>query len=351
MSYLLGPQTFGYSNAVVKAMKSFLLPQTTLRELIVVDTVNEIIEILENTNYKESFVKLSTLYSGVDLVEHALSENLAKTCKRIVKVTPQEAKPLILSLLKRFDIYNLKTILIGKSIGASEEEINRLIVNAGSLRKNDIKRLIGLESVDEIIASMQRTEYGMALKGVVEEYRRTKDLGLILNSMDMHYYSSLALAADLAHEAVLKKFIIHEVNSKNIMNVLRARANNLSSDIVAKLIIEGGSFDRAYLLSLARLESVKEIVEKLGIKELNDAYVKFEQDKSLVHFEIAFEKQLVKESTHEMRIATLSTSAIVGYLFLKELEIANIRRIIRAKEYDMPKEKIMEIVYNVSEKV
>jgi V/A-type H+-transporting ATPase subunit C len=68
----------------------------------------------------------------------------------------------------------------------------------------------------------------------------------------------------------------------------------------------------------------------------------------LIHFEVALEKVIAGQGLKALSRSILSLGSIIGFLFLKEEEVSNIRKIVRAKEYDLPLNKVKEMLVQVS---
>lgn len=335
---------YGYSNARTKAMKSLLIPESKIRELIAVPSIHEIIEILEGTAYRSELIELSTNYKEGDLVERALSKNLSKICSKLLEITPSVGKGVLSNILKRFEIHNLKSILVGKSLEYSKEEIERLIINIGQFDKEFLLKLLELSTLEEIVNSLANTEYKFLLN-FIQEYKETHDPLPLLNSIDMYYYQVLSESGWLTDEKGVWSLIDAEVNTKNIINLLRAKHNRLGKEETKKLIISGGSILPSIYKVLEK-EKMEDVVKELkNTYDLSEAYEKYKKDGSLAHFEIELEKNVARNAVRTLRLSSLSLAAIMGYLVLKEIEIGNIRKIVRAKEFGLPAELIKEMVF------
>ena len=102
---------YAYANARLKGMKSGLLDENVFRELMQVETMDEITAILEQTRYKQDMVEASKKYSGVQMIDVALHNNLAKTLATVAKVMPPKGKKLFSMFASEWNAYNLKLLL------------------------------------------------------------------------------------------------------------------------------------------------------------------------------------------------------------------------------------------------
>ena len=118
---------YAYATARVKTRKAFLYKRETYLKLMQMD-LPEISRFIEESKYKQEIDELATKYSGIDLLEYALNLNLAREMSEVLGFCQGDMKVLIGAYLKRWDVWNIKSILRGKNYGASEEEIKETLV-------------------------------------------------------------------------------------------------------------------------------------------------------------------------------------------------------------------------------
>lgn len=337
---------FAYSNARTKAMKGLLLSSSKIREMVQVKTLTEVIAILEQTPYKSDMIVSSQRLHGADAIDHALSRNLAKTCSKVLSFSPKQSTEMIERILKKWDVHNIKTIIAGKHAGSSPSEIESFIVPVSRESSWLSKKLIEQPDVDGILRFLSLTPYACPLSEAMDDYKKSRNIAQLLTGFDKFYYTELASSANFTGEQRLAYLIKTEINIKNIMTILRTKENKLAEKDIMGLVIGGGTLHTEFLSSIARAESVKDVVDKLkSYFDLSEPLKKYSEDRSLVHFETVLEKLLVQKGVMTLRVACLSTAALISFLYLKEIEINNIRKIVRAKEYDLPPEKISEMVF------
>ena len=134
------PVKYAYITGRVRAMKTKLIPAEMYPRMMNME-MSEIARYLEETQYKEEIDALAKDYSGVDLIEHATFDNMAKTFRKLAEVSIDEPSFLILEYLRRWDVWNIKTLLRGKFSGASDTEIMKYLVPAGELSPEHLEEL------------------------------------------------------------------------------------------------------------------------------------------------------------------------------------------------------------------
>jgi len=338
---------FGYANARAKAMKSLLLERPVLEQMIDAGSVREVIGILENTSYKQDLGEPSLKYSGADLIELALGRHFARNARKALGFTPKDAVGTIMSVLEKWDAHNVKTILLGKHLAHPDDEIVPLLVPAGDLTPDMLKRMREQRDVESLVSFLARTEYGEPLVQLLDDYKKTRNVQPLLNAIEMTFYSVLSqrISGTQPDEPAILELVKADIDAKNIMSALRGKRDRAPEEEVMRYFIDGGNISRREMKALAACSSVEEAVDKVKARyDLGVALERYKADGSLVHFESGLERRIVEKGMSTLRISILSPGAIVGYLYLKENEIGNIRKIVRGKEFGVPPEKLRESV-------
>ena len=117
-----GKGNYAYATARIKSKKSLLLTNDNYPKLLMMD-LNEIGRFMGETQYKTEMAELASKYSGVDLIELGTSRNLAHTYRSIIGFCSGDLKEIVAGYLRRWDMWNIKTILRGKYSNATVEEI------------------------------------------------------------------------------------------------------------------------------------------------------------------------------------------------------------------------------------
>jgi V/A-type H+-transporting ATPase subunit C len=338
---------YAYSNARVKGMSAHLLSQQQIDEMLGSRSMAEMMGLLNHTGYREDFVAPAVKYGGADLVELGLGRNLSRTFAKVVKFTPARGKEAIGALLDRWDVHNIRTILLAKSVGEKNERIEPFLVMAGSLGEDKVKELLRAEGVKEVIEKLRGTRYYGPLDEAYPQYANEKESAVLLAALDRFYYATLStrIVAKGRDEMVIDGLVKSELDAKNIVNALRAKKAGMKPEQARELLFEGGNLSRGELERLAEAESVEAAVGEVVKKyDLADALKAYKEDNSLIHFEVALERRIVERGLRALRTSILSVGAIASFIFLKEEEINNIRKIVRGMEFGLAREEIRAMV-------
>ena len=337
---------YAYSCARVKARKKFLLSRDVYSRLLLMD-VHEIGRFLGETQYGEEMGQFGSRYSGANLVEVAVTRNLAATSAEILGFTTGELRDMVANYLRRGDTFNVKTILRGKFSKVKESEIVDTLVPAGAFSEEFLRSLIALESTKAV---MEELEKYPSLGITAELEREVVEAGRLApfeDHLDMAMYFDLleVIKPTSRAKSLLHDFIRREIDVTNLKVLLKLKAEHLPEDRVAKYLIPGGkefSVDR--LRSLAQgdsLDPVLDEIDKSSLAEaLKPAIERFREGHRLSGLTIALDRTLVRTGEKFGRYYPLSVLPIIDYLIRKKVESDNIRIIARGKESGLSNEVI-----------
>jgi V/A-type H+-transporting ATPase subunit C len=347
---------YGYINARMRGMKSRLLSHRALDDLILKPDLESIIADLENSPYREDIIEAKGRLSGILCIEAALRQNFIKTFRKIQDFSKEEAEAMqyIAIFLHRWDVQNIKTILRGKNIHETAEEILDCLVPAGELDEVTLKELLKQPDVKAVIDLLATWEirYAKPLTDSFPEFIKTKDLAVLECALDRYYYAD-ALAAvkgPTYNNNLIRDLLKLEVDVVNVRTVLRMVRDHVDPADAQRYLIGGGEeFDEKALARLLSLSTIDEAVKVLAVKHyrflLNVPESAIRTQKISV-IEKELERFLIKKGVGAFLLDPLSVASVIGYFWAKFNEITNIRIISRCKTADFPVENLKEeLVY------
>ena len=334
------PVKYAYITGRVRAMKTKLIPHEMYQRMLGMD-IPEITRYLEETQYKEEIDLMAKDHSGAELVEFATFANLAKTYRKLLDVSIDEPQFLILEYLRRWDIWNIKTILRGKFYGASEEEITKYLVPAGELDMDFLEGLVKKERVEEVISAFDGTDYYEALA-----HYDGQMLSSVENALDKLYYFRMerAVGGTLSvGGGLLLKYVRKEIDVKNLVTLFRMNKAGIEASVIQDNLIPGGKLHEE--LSRMAGQSYNEFVRGLeGYPFWSAISDVAAEGGSVSRIEARLRAYLVRYAWALSNYHPLSILPVLGYIVSKDTEVSNIRKIVRGKEAGLPAELIEEQV-------
>ena len=345
-----GKGNYAYACARVKARKSFLLSKDTYSRLLVMD-VHEIGRFLGETQYKDEMALYGSKYSGANLVEVAVTRNLATTYSDILSFTTGHLREMVGNYLRRWDTFNIKTVLRGKISKAKPDEIIDTLVPAGAFSEEYLRSLIETESVHEVMEGLAK----QPSLGITSEMHRDVVEASKLAPMEDHldrllYYDLLDVLEPTSNpERLLRDFVRREVDVVNLKVLLKLKVARIPEDRIQRFLIPGGlEFSIDKLRAMAQGEGTDAIVTELEkssmFEDIKPALERFRTDGKLSELTIALDRALIGTSEKFANFYPLSVLPVVNYIIRKKVEVDNIRIIARGKESGLSTKVIEELL-------
>ncbi|MEI8331790.1 MAG: V-type ATPase subunit, partial [Methanomicrobiales archaeon] len=260
---------WGYINERMRGMKSRLLDKRALDDLVIQPDLASLITELEKTPYRNEIIEAKVHYSGVLCIEYALRKNFTRTFQKILNlVRGPEAERYIRIFLHRWDVQNIKTILRGKNIHISSEEIQDCLVPAGELDEGTLIELVRQpddRAVIDLLATWQ-VVYARPLTEGYPTFAKSGDLSLLECALDKFYYAdALEQVKPISYNnGLIQNILSLEIDVVNLRTVLRMIRDQVAPDEAKKFLIRGGrEFDQGGLDNLLTLHSIEDVIEEL----------------------------------------------------------------------------------------
>ena len=342
---MYGSANYEYVVARVRHRRASLFSDDEYRKLLRMGT-GEIARFMEETQYEDAVNALGSRFSGVDLVEHALNETLADDFHDLLRYSEGRLYEQVVRYLRKFDAWNVKTVLRGLYSDATDEEVRSDLIDAGEFEDEFLGRLVAAESIEAVVELLDGTLFETYIDGAFEAYEESGTLVPLENAVDRAYYENLVPDASARGEAaqLYREFLEAEIDFRNVRNALRLARSGADVD-PAEYFIDGGAlFDRKEVGQLVadRSALVSRIRESKYGDDLSRALDELEDAESLIGFEHALDRALLEYSDHLSYVYPLSVCPVLAYVLAKEREVDNIRAIARGREAGLSEAEIEE---------
>ena len=336
----LGKYPYTYVRTAV--MKSLLFKKSDYDKMLKMG-FSEIAKFMQDSTYKKEISELAANNSGADLLELALNKSLAYTFKKLMRISPKELGLIVREYAKRKDIDDLKTIIRGKFTNTPEKKVFDSVTSAGTLSRNFMHELIKKESIEQILRNNGIVNFPLLEKGLA--YLKEKNsLAIIENSLDRYYYDNLIEFSKLLPQegALFRKFLAMESEVLDILTLLRLKKSRIGN--AKDFIITARGSISPKITKMAELDDMDALIKVLEDTQYKKAIDKgiedFKNTGSLVILEIELYKYLLKQSSLLLHQHPLSVDIILGFMLAKDIEIRNLRILIKGKQLGLNEEFI-----------
>ncbi|MEW6359904.1 MAG: V-type ATPase subunit [Planctomycetota bacterium] len=342
---------YDYLNARIKAMKGRLLPNDVFIELLQADDVQRIIEALLETPYDVCMSSALTRFSGAQAIDRAVAEDLYTKLHKLVDMVFDRPRELIVILLKRWDAYNIKSVLRAVHFGADPAKVESIIIPAGEIHRETLHELAAAENVRAALDLMAtwNIDFAWPLDRAFTDYDEQRDLSHLEYAIDRFYFEqSLAgLAAKDPNTALVREIICMEADIVDIVLALRFVGDEEENkQRAANLLLGCGTLPRAFFADLLWSDDAVAALTKLDATVYAPAIQKgvlhFSESGKVAVLERLFEEILIRRGIRMGREDPLSIGVAIEYIWRKYNEFVNLRLLARCKSVGMPAGAIRE---------
>ncbi len=328
---VLNMYPYTYPNARVRARNGRLFSEKEFSEIIESQNLEEVKNYLRGV---PDYAKYIDMYP----LEKALDTQLAETYDLIARITPENSKETFKFLLKKWDIKNIKSIIIAKEAGLTSDQTSELIVPFGEL-SDKLDSLIEADTVTEVMNGLEGTEYPKILEDAIPLYNETGLLLPLEASLDKYLLQNLLRASATPEDDntnYLHIYVGTMVDVANIKIIIRAKADNLRYDDIEPYMISDGYQIREWKLKeLMEAEDIAGVISGLEGTDyapmLSDAMSAFTETRSMAGFENALDSHMNETAKKISLKNQFGIGPMIGFLSRKEREIKNLKIIARGK--------------------
>lgn len=338
-------------NARVKGFRGRLLRPDDYSALLTAESMEGYVDRLRSTPYGTDIETSGAEKPSYALVSAALRKNLARTFERLWKTAPEPVRPYLAPFLARWDAHNLKAIIRGIARGVSREELDDMVIPAGTIGRAGLAALVHANSVGDVVAFLETwsSPYGRALRRGYRTYEAKHDLIEMEVNLDVSVYSTAqeALKGGGLDARVVATDLNLRIDGANVTTLLKTAGEGFSVEGLDSLYIEGGTISRDLFDRLSglghRVEIIGNLMDHLAVGPIRRVVEEADPDNVA-----AIEERIVEVA--EARLASLAITepfsiAVAGsYIYMKVREIKNLRAIARGVAFSMPADVLGDLM-------
>ena len=313
---------------------------------------------LADSPYREYISALSPDEIDSPSLEAVLLQNCAETYKKLVKFSSGSIRNLLLAVLKKFEVSNVKAMLRATKAKITVDEAMKHIVPVGALDRNRCRAILAeSKSIDDVINSLAAFKYGLVMKGVLNKRERIEDLMQLEVALDKALYREILESAEKLKgidKKIAKDVLGIELDAINVRIILKCKALGVSQELIKDYLMPTALFDKEALEEATKATSAKSmigcllIVAKTGNAVYKDIFTQMlkECDAPLSRLEAILDKAPLKMSLYMLKEHTryYNIGFVLAFLNLKWIEIKNLRCIIKGAERKSPSDQVRKLL-------
>ena len=279
------------------------------------------------------------------LVEQALLSRTMFELSVLLRPLSGRTRGLLLFWPRKFELYNLKTLIRGKLNNLGMEEIRDNLHDLPENIRLPHESLLQAENVLEMLRRLEQGPYAIIARQARHVFEE-KNEGFSLDAaIDRLYYAGMMRHLNMANsndKHGAKKLLGLMIDRQNILWLMRYRLvyRFASSEAYYLLIPSGGRIQRTSLMELANLENLQSIIEHLPEpyrRHLTDV-VNITQVRQRLDFLVAQEMRKLMRHSPDPVVSALA------YLIARDIDLMRLYAIIQGKLLQMDQSLIEEAV-------
>lgn len=347
-----GPVTgrdYGYGNARVRGMRSRLLTSRFFDELMQTTDLTRIIQMLIDTEYGPDIETAIIQGRTPAAMDEAFRANMVRTFRKVMGFLNSEAHVLVGTLLGRWDLFNIKSIVRGKHMHLTSEQIEDGLYAVGSLTPVELRYLMELKDIRSVVHTLATwgSPYAAPLRNGLVAYGEGANLAALELAVDSYYFSWAAsrLSSRRANAVLAREILGLQADSVNLLTTFRLLKSNLGDLDPKMFYLPAGRYvDEETFIDLIKVSDVEEVLDGLKgtpyARQLESVIANYLEEGSLAVFERALEDYVMRRALDAGRGDPLGVGITIGYLWAKQNEVTNLRIIVKGTSVGMPADRM-----------
>ncbi|MFW5945614.1 MAG: V-type ATPase subunit [Candidatus Natronoplasma sp.] len=341
MSYyrvVISIANFTYPNAVFRSSGNPYLKEKKISDLVEGGNLNEVYSELEEDGYEIS----KEAREDIDKVEKELENKNIELMKKAHRTSPDETKRFTKAWLSRYDVKMAKRAI--KAIKEDRlEEVEDRLYPVKEINEKVIDDLSSARNLQEALSILRGTELEEVLEKKEWE-EKPFELDVTLDKYAFNKLKEGIFKVESEQRAPVRYFFGRYVDLLNIKIILRGIREEIQSERLKDCILpKGRELPEWKLEEMAESTNIDEALVQLEGTSYEDIRNKMQSDEKF-DFEHYLDKKLLKMVTELNNQHILTVGPTLKYLVGKELELRNMRALIRGIKEDVDPIRVKELM-------
>lgn len=325
----------------IRVMQGKMLKDEDFTALIDMKSVKEIGLYLKNhTYYQEHFEGLSEDAFHRGDLEVMLYRAMLRDALKIATYLKGNEKDLYRFVYRKQEVEDIKKMMRSLQMGKPLSELNRKTLFISRYSHIDFDVSLAAKDMKALIQSLEGTNFHGILEPLVIGDAKI-NLFAAEMALDLYYYKQLVQTIRKRitgkDKEILEMSIGLDVDFRNIMWIYRGKKYyDIRKEFLYAYMLPGGyHLNKNKIVELVEADSAAKVLQILK-KGPYAEIVDFEKS----NWDNSFYKYYGKKQKHLMRLLPHTFVPIVGYIFIKEIEIMNLTTIIEGVRYNVERASI-----------
>ena len=340
-----------YTEAKVRGKKSFLLERQQLYSLAEFRTQTEILGFLADGPYGPELSKLQETSSPVE-VERAVRMGFARSIGNLASTAKGNVKQFLVEYRRRFEAYDLASLVLYKSQEKSWEEYvgNRLPL--GLMNEKELHRLYSVEDLEALASEVGDKDLQSRLSGLELEALTPDKASLIRDIFtgwgEERFYIFITRKLRGRDKESCLPIIGSSIDLVNLSIILRSKLIGISN-IQDHIVPVRWKLSKKAVDQLVSSEDLSAALDRSATlpyyrKLLSGARQRYEETKSLSFIEVLVRKHMIDLSREILLGFPYTIGVELAFLVLKENEARNLAAVVSGVGAGLKPDQIRPLV-------
>jgi len=257
---------------------------------------------------------------------------LLKDAQSLIRSLTGIERDFFIYWVRRFELQNIKTILRGKSLQCSSDQIRGELTQLGNFSTLPVEELLSTDDIPEILNLLKNTPFSAIARYSSDNFEQKQDVFSVETSINHQYFNGLEKRLRMLNKQ--EQNTIHPILGRiidqiNLIWILRYRLNyQLSASHTYFLLASGGfHLNSNDLIRLSQIEKFEQVFAMLPQK----LAVLIDHADSIHTIELCLEKKIIELAQSLLRNTQFSLTQAFLYLVIREKQLFQIHALLKGK--------------------
>jgi vacuolar-type H+-ATPase subunit C/Vma6 len=340
---LQGVTAYSLVHATVRALCSAMLTPETWDALTQAQDFDAVLTVLSKTVYGP-YLQVERQALTARRAVYQIRWHLADIYEKIVRLTPEPGRQLLLQLWRLYEVDNLKATLRGIETGASWNQVRYLLFPMTkhiTLTTADMEKMVRSGNVARAIERIRHTPYYDTIAHALERYQAERNLFPLEVALDLDYrrglWQSIHQLTGIDYEQALRT-VGTALDVDNLLWAIRYRVyHHLSEQEIVNYTLPSGYQVRDEdIRAIAVGADIAQVVKHIYPAIDGPGQLSQRPSAGLAALELALQRHIVKTCRAAFMGYPFHVGIPAAYLLLNEHEIRDLTVLIEAKASHLP---------------
>ncbi len=257
---------------------------------------------------------------------------LLEDARSIIRSLSGYERDIFIYWIRRFELKNIKTILRGKSLQRSKEEVLAELTPLGSFAMLPVDVLLNADNISEVLTLLEKTPFAAIARYGSKSIEQKQDVFAIETALNRQYFTGLneqlRVLSD-KEQSLLQPLLGRIIDQTNLIWLLRYRLSyHLSPSHSYFLLVSGGLYlNSKVLVQLSQIKKLDQLYSMLPGKI--GSLIK--DCESIHQVELNLEKDIIEYAANMLKESAFSLTHAFAYLVFREKQLLQLHALFKGK--------------------